>query len=917
MATVAFAAFGASVAQGYGLAATSFGALAIGAASSMAGAYVDSLWINALFPPPDIKGPRVQELTIQTSDEGAPLNRVHGEAARVAGTVVWLTDLQKTKNTNSQSKGGQGGNFLTWTYSISTRVAIAQAGCEVAQIFADGKLLYDIDSVPDAVSGNDITGVAGSSVQYQQLVVADGDPAQVQATYRSKLTLSAPSGGTDLSRFVVGRPIDISGFSGAAASNNGVDYLELSKLNTDGSTTLRVVRTFSSTFDGHVGDTDPSPPASSFYHVSFAAAAYTVSIDQSLSVVGWLEKTVRSIRFYDGASTQGQDALEFAVLGSDLCPAYRGVTSIVIEGMTLTDFGNRPPIFSFVVRNPSTLTVGDAIDSEFEARGIGPEYIDTSRMTMALGGYAIRGPQSLSTILSPVMVAYNIVAREYDGRFEFYTRDDLPTYALDSDLLGASVDFASTANPLSFDTSRADTVPNEVTVNFADPENNYLTGTERAVIESAGESTIETVDLTVTMAREDAARIAKRLLWSAQVASTKYRLALPISEWGNVTESMLLTVTVNEVERSLLVQRVDRQEDGMLAVTAVEENQALYATIDGESLASTESLLGGRGTGTQFLSFGTPPLEAIVLDVAPLRDEHANKVVLYVGAGIPDDSSGWGGAALFESDDDVTFRQVATINAPTAHGYTPDSLSTWTGSGGAWDRTSSITVRMEAGELENCTDDECLAGLNRLRIGREIVGFTTATSTGTENEYTVTNLLRGLRNTERTVHLDGGEPVIVLGDGGLTPYVVNSSAIGAGRYFRVIHSGQTIDDAESVQIAVEGNSARPFSPDHLAAARDASNNVTLSWVQRTRSIARLFSGQRVPSFEPTEQYVVEVYADNTFASVVREISVDESDALYTAAQQTADGLTPGDPINVRVYQVGSVVKRGNYTEATL
>lgn len=39
--------------------------------------------------------------------------------------------------------------------------------------------------------------------------------------------------------------------------------------------------------------------------------------------------------------------------------------------------------------------------------------------------------------------------------------------------------------------------------------------------------------------------------------------------------------------------------------------------------------------------------------------------------------------------------------------------------------------------------------------------------------------------------------------------------------------------------------------------------------------------------------------------------------IYTAAQQTEDGFTPGDPIKVRIYQVSALLGRGGFAEATI
>jgi hypothetical protein len=56
-----------------------------------AGAYIDSNFlIPALFPPDDIEGPRIGEISLQTQDEGAPMNFCIGPTCRTAGTVIWV-----------------------------------------------------------------------------------------------------------------------------------------------------------------------------------------------------------------------------------------------------------------------------------------------------------------------------------------------------------------------------------------------------------------------------------------------------------------------------------------------------------------------------------------------------------------------------------------------------------------------------------------------------------------------------------------------------------------------------------------------------------------------------------------------------------------------------------------------------------
>jgi hypothetical protein len=108
----------------------------VGAAlGAMAGQRIDS----AILAPTVRQGPRLGDLSIQTSSYGTSIPKIFG-TMRVAGTVIWATDIQEHK---SRSGGGKG-RPKTESYSYSTSFAVALSGRpirSVLRIWADGKLL--------------------------------------------------------------------------------------------------------------------------------------------------------------------------------------------------------------------------------------------------------------------------------------------------------------------------------------------------------------------------------------------------------------------------------------------------------------------------------------------------------------------------------------------------------------------------------------------------------------------------------------------------------------------------------------------------------------------------------------------------------------------------------------------------------
>src|SRR5690606_41824720 len=98
---------------------TAFGGPIGGALGAMLGQQVDQ---NILFKPKGREGPRLQELAVQTSSYGSQIPRLYGKM-RVAGTVVWATDLKETR----QSSGGGKGRPRSTNYSSTTSLAIGWA----------------------------------------------------------------------------------------------------------------------------------------------------------------------------------------------------------------------------------------------------------------------------------------------------------------------------------------------------------------------------------------------------------------------------------------------------------------------------------------------------------------------------------------------------------------------------------------------------------------------------------------------------------------------------------------------------------------------------------------------------------------------------------------------------------------------
>jgi hypothetical protein len=97
----------------------------------VAGAQIGMTIGGLLDPPkgPTVVGPRLSDLSVQTSSYGVPLARVYGTVP-IVGNIFWLENNQIKETVKKKKQGGKGGPSSTVkTYSYSATFAVALADC--------------------------------------------------------------------------------------------------------------------------------------------------------------------------------------------------------------------------------------------------------------------------------------------------------------------------------------------------------------------------------------------------------------------------------------------------------------------------------------------------------------------------------------------------------------------------------------------------------------------------------------------------------------------------------------------------------------------------------------------------------------------------------------------------------------------
>lgn len=112
------------------------------------GAYAGNLFLEDT-KQNTVKGPRLDDLSVQTSTYGRGIPIVYG-SARLGGNVIWSDDMKEHKHVETSSSSGKGGGggseAKTVTYSYTCTFAIGFCEGEIQgirRIWADGKLITD------------------------------------------------------------------------------------------------------------------------------------------------------------------------------------------------------------------------------------------------------------------------------------------------------------------------------------------------------------------------------------------------------------------------------------------------------------------------------------------------------------------------------------------------------------------------------------------------------------------------------------------------------------------------------------------------------------------------------------------------------------------------------------------------------
>jgi len=557
------------------------------------------------------------------------------------------------------------------------------------------------------------------------------------------------------------------------------------------------------------------------------------------------------------------------------------------------------------------ITLQEIVEDLCERSGLPAGNLDASAGTDLVSGFKVARQTSARAAIESLRPAYFFDMPEVGEQIVLTKRGAASVATIDSGELGASIFQVTRTDPepaYELEHVEEQEIPRRLELTYVDAGADYDPGVQMAERQVGESSAPLQIEVPVSLTAEQAARIAWVNLMLAHASKHKLRIKLSHAYDALIPSNC---IDVPHASGDTLRMRIDQitRARPLLEVDGVLDEQSVYTfQIGGVPRYQGPRQSGIGAVGSSLLA---------MLDVPPLRDQD-DALLRYVALGPSEKGKAWGGAALYKSvDGGTSFGSVLTTTSPVTLGATVGKLGDWTG-GNVWDDENTVDVALSSGTFSSATDLAVLNGANAIAVAAgddwEIVQFTTAELVGTDT-WRLSRLLRGRRGTERCI--DGhatGDRVVLLSTASLRVAYEQYAEIGVERHYKAVTSGGAVSDAASVPRTLAANSLKPLSPVHISGARDESNNLTISWVRRARIAAEWIDARDVALDEPTEAYEIDIY-DGT--SIVRTIEASTPTAIYSAAEQTADGLTPGDPVVCAIYQISSRIGRGHAGEATV
>lgn len=601
-------------------------------------------------------------------------------------------------------------------------------------------------------------------------------------------------------------------------------------------------------------------------------------------------KYLKSLTLYTGHEDQDVDPIaadNWDETSGNIFSCY-----IVLHELQLAFAGNSVPPVEGLVQVKTNESLAEAAESICAAAGFDTEReVSTTALTgYLLQGYALTSETTCWDALKPLLPVFGVDAAEVSGQVRFYRRSQSMRAVIPTDQMGSYMFGDSAPEKFLFKRDNDLSLPQETSLTFVDPARDYQPNTATSSRTEGDANSNVAVTIPVVLSASEGASAVALMHWDAWLGRTALSFTLT-DQWMGIEAGLAYGIPFAGQVLPYRITRKLRGANGIIEVEALSD----------ESVTYTANVAGSSGTLPDDEDTTFPETRLVIIDGPLLSDSHDDYGYYVVMGG----GAGWTRGRVEISDDGVTFVRVIDQPYSAVMGDVTGTLAagSTTGLDDTLDTTTVLTVETLHSEMEfvSATDAELDSWKNFGAVVNdgvvEYLQWKTATQVG-PTTWQLTNLRRGRRGTDWAIglHSSGAQFAdLTNGDGVYRIVYGDTSEWGNEFTFRGVTLHQDEADADTQTFTNTGEGKRPFSPVNVEGSWDGSNNLTVTCDLRSRLFA---GGLGIDDNNETEW--------EFFGSPNHTETVSGDTVVFSAAEQTAAGATPGDTVTGRVRQTSDV-----------
>ena len=555
---------------------------------------------------------------------------------------------------------------------------------------------------------------------------------------------------------------------------------------------------------------------------------------------------------------------------------------------------------------------------------VSTEIVSTA-LTKVREGYIVSRTLEGRKVLEPLSSTGFWISAEIDHQILYVNRGGAIDKTIMEDDLGAFKVGSSPIEKLSEEKMDLFDLTLEVAVHYLDPLTDYQASSQSFKRSSEVVPTRKKVNVNtpLVMTTTDAIQTAQKFVQEAWTSRVKLSFKLTW-EHIDVAPGSVLSVMSDGTTFEVFVLNVSYDANGVVTVEGITDHSpAFTGTAPGQP---------GDIPDNPLLISGSSFFE--VMDV-PLAQDGVDGIGNYVvGSSFGQPTSDWPGVLVKKAPDLTTYSLSYTF-IPSSRQITWGRTTGILASGPLYlfDNDSFVNVDFVTGTMTSVTETQLLNGSNFLAISSSTgVGweYLQAATITVESDGTLTlrKFLRGKRNTENSISGHSvGDTVLLMQVGNVSLHAEDSGSIGSKMKFQGITLGSDTGTTQTIDSFV-ANSFKPYSPYNPIGSITA-DDWNLSWTRRTRIGGawpnKAWSGLPISQTDSTIEYEVDVFNGSVIVRTITDVASANSSvvtastdsAFYDDADQTADFGSPQTTLTIKVYQVDTLVGRGEPVTVTL